>query len=51
MESAIARKRTPEEQELDKKHEELAALEAELAERELELQRLRQSYTPLSENI
>lgn len=37
MESAIARRQTPEEQELDKKLAELAALEAELAERELEL--------------
>lgn len=37
MESAITKRKTPEEQELDKKLAELAALEAELAESELDL--------------
>lgn len=37
MESAITRRQTPEEQELDKKLAELTALEAELAESELDL--------------
>lgn len=37
MESAIARRQTPEQQELDKKLAELAALETELAQRELDV--------------
>lgn len=37
MESALARRQTPEQQELDKKLAELAALETELAQRELDV--------------
>lgn len=37
MESAIARRQTPEQQELDKKLAELAALETKLAQRELDV--------------
>lgn len=41
MPSAIVRKLTPEQEELDRKREELAAVRAALAERELELADLR----------